>query len=280
MSLLIFASAAQASDSPHGRPDQCVACHTETDTEISGLRQPIVPLCRSCHPNADMHPVGIAPQHIQVPPTWPLEQGRLTCATCHQEPAHATDKYTGHAGESINPTRPWHRGGPYSTTSDLCYQCHTRTEYSRQDPHHPHDDRTCTACHTKRPAEGAAPDAAALRLEGTRLCGSCHADTQHVGMDAHMGKTMDSPPAALAFAAGNTVACWTCHDVHQHSALPGPSTASIVENLQSRARNTDWAQVVPQDATWPGQAPADHPPMLALPLAEGELCRACHGSGP
>jgi hypothetical protein len=280
--LLLVLGAALAADNPHQPGGDCAACHVAVPAAestldgdavvpapaVGALKAPAVALCRSCHPDADMHPVGVVPQQTRVPAGWPLEDGAVTCATCHVEPAHGT----------VAVAAPYHRGGPYSEATGLCFRCHDRAEHQRQDPHHGEQDNGCTACHTSRPVAGAVPAEARLRQEGSGGCQGCHGGVPHVGVVGHLGKAL---PAGVRLPSdGGKIACWTCHDVHQYGVLEGPSVAPAVEGLRAAALGGEWSNLPGAGLRWPGEGEVGHPGLLAAPLGGGGLCRTCHGEGP
>ena len=240
-----------AYEGPHGAPDGCPACHEPAEEGV-GPARPATPTCLGCHPTADMHPVGVKPVTTSIPAGWPLEDGAVTCATCHVEPAH----------EGVDPQlpRPWHREGPYATSLELCARCHDLGEYVRVDPHH----GACGACHTAYPEAGASVAAAKLRTEPERLCATCHEGPVHHGVSTHLGAPA---PADLPWPSwpDGQIACFTCHDVHDSGAAKHVRTP-LASELRALAGLGPWPA-----------APA-HPPMLVAPV-DG-LCSACHGVGP
>lgn len=271
-------------DSPHGKADACAACHLPaTDGAAAGPALPVVPTCLSCHPNADMHPVNVEQtDDIRVPENWPLENGRMVCSTCHAEPAHGAP--------FAQLKAPYHRGGPYEDVKDLCYRCHQRTTYVRKDPHHPNqarniDSPTCAACHTRTPADGAIPTQANLRYALQETCTTCHQGAVHTGLDAHLGKVVPPErasklPASITLTEDGRVACWTCHEVHDGSDATQRPVSPFIAGLRARNADEDWSGHVTPAIEWPGESTKpEHPPLLALPVADGSLCRACHGNG-
>lgn len=246
-------------ESPHGKPDQCGACHT---TPTGGPTKPIVATCRGCHPDADMHPVGMAPHDVHVADGFPLEDGLVTCATCHTEPAHHPG-----AAKPVS-TPPWFRGGDGPKKLDFCYRCHTPAKMERTDPHIGDAAATgCTACHATTPTKGAPPSEAKLRLAPAETCSTCHPGEVHAGAAEHVGKVAKvAPDAAMKLPLdGDRVACFTCHDVHTASHDAGPPKTGIAARIAS-AR--------------PPEPASDRPSLLALPASDDQLCRACHGTGP
>ena len=147
---------------PHGSRDGCLACHEPDRPSLVGKALPVVKTCRGCHPTADMHPVDIVPKRVSIAAGFPLDEGgRMTCATCHDEPGHG-------AAEAALPG-PWFRGGPYGSTTEFCHTCHKAEDLNRVDPHHPRFeddplDPSCSACHMTKPEDGATPEESKLRL--------------------------------------------------------------------------------------------------------------------
>jgi Cytochrome c7 and related cytochrome c len=264
---------------PHGAPDQCTACHAAGPNPATpGPALPVVATCRSCHPTADMHPVGMAPQDVHVPGRWPLEDGKVTCATCHSEPAHG--------GPAAQLASPWHRDGPYERITDLCYTCHVSTEYTRSDPHHPqvardNNDQTCAACHTAAPAPGAVAEAANLRFPTQHACKTCHEGDVHAGVVEHLGRRVDAATLTtpLPLTDGSRIACWTCHQVHGGDPPSVRAPSEQATAFHQRALSNEWAGLAGGALRWPGSSEEGHPPLLAAPAADGTLCRSCHAEG-
>lgn len=264
--------------SPHGKPDQCLACHAPppagapSGTKV-GAPLPIVENCRSCHPTADMHPVHVTPSRTKPPADFPLENGQVVCATCHTEPSHEW------FNKALPP--PWFRDGPYERITDLCVQCHAPTVYKRVEPHQGRTGNmgSCAACHIGPVTPGADQAGWRLRTKPEAACVVCHEGTVHAGTAAHLGKEVPAEVAAklpptMALVDGK-IACFTCHEVHdgQHS---GSVDAPLPQVLRSTAQEHGWAPV-PADTIWPGQDTGTA--LLALPLQGSELCAACHGKG-
>ncbi len=227
-----------------------------------------------------MHMVGMPMGDLTLPVGWPLEDDKIVCVTCHAEPA---------CDPARNQEAPYHRGGPYKDAFEMCWQCHDDEKLARSDPHHPttvrsNDDSTCNACHTGRPETGASAADSHLRLEGQKVCTNCHDEPEHAGSASHLGKLVETPPGGeIALDVDGTITCWTCHEVHGDNANSKEikrEDAAIA--LRSHALSTDWKGQVSPEATWPGDEVKDpkHPSLLALPLQDGQLCRACHGNGP
>lgn len=274
-------AAATAADevNPHEDPAACVECH-EGGPASPGPARPIVENCQRCHPDSDMHPVGLAPKNVKPAEGWPLLEGQVSCWTCHTEPACE-------AGEP-SPV-PYLRGGSYERINDFCYQCHARETYTREDPHHPDErrsesDGSCAACHVGLPETGASSGDSRLREVEGGVCSTCHVHDPHFGTSSHLHeKVEDVPrggiPAVIALPEDGSVRCWSCHEVHDET--PEPSRRwhrghALAQALRAEEREA-WGLTDVEH--WPCDDPGEHPPMLALPLEDGSLCHACHAEG-
>ncbi len=288
LALLLCLPLLSGADNPHASPDRCAACHEpgETPSKPGTARSSIV-TCSGCHAAAagEMHAVGRAPKDAVIPAGWPLEHGLVACATCHAEP-------------SCDPTRPqappWSRGGPYAESLQMCWQCHSEEGMDREDPHHPGTlrdpaDRSCSACHLRIPAQGAAASDSSLLQDPDGLCAFCHEQVQHSGMASHMGAVLGDlkgeRPDLFPLDSDGKIACWTCHEVHRDGdavKVAGVTSEPLPGALRERLLARDWLDLLPPDVVWPEtQAPRyEHTPMLVLPLRDGQLCVGCHGRGP
>lgn len=249
---------------PHAVADACSACHDPGTP--AGPARPVVANCLTCHPTEDHHPVSVPPGDIKVAEGWPLENGKMTCSTCHDE--HPPDEQRTHRQL---------RGGHPATVKEFCYRCHeSSTATNRQSPHpddgNPAADGSCSACHSGRPEAGVSPAESRLRLEPTRVCLVCHEGEVHTGTKAHLGKQLLHPldPAIareFPLTAEGTIACWTCHDVHNSATNAPRAPRRLADALAKMVRG--------------GHVDAPRTTsLLALPGADGSLCRACHGDGP
>lgn len=271
VALLALPAGSEEHANPHGRDDACGACHQVEDGEV-GAPLPVVQTCRGCHPTADMHPVGMPPEHVRIAEGFPLEvDGTVTCATCHAEPAH---------GEPVGGA-PWFRGGPHDRIGSFCARCHEPERLTRWNPHHADgaDPRqaSCSACHTRRPRMGVRPEQANLRLDPAAACATCHPAPPHQGVVEHVGREVSETILPLA---DGRIACFTCHDVHREGqAGSGVALAPspLADALHQRAVASDWHGA--SGVTFPGAA-RERASMLRLPLEQGRLCAACHGEGP
>ena len=251
---------------PHDQADQCLVCHEDADGV--GQPLPVVATCRKCHPNTDIHPVQMPPEEVLVPPDWPLEGGMVVCSTCHAEPSCDDSR-----GRQI----PYYRGSYKGNARGFCFLCHDRKKYQRVEPHHPEGEQTCVACHVSIPPEGAEPSSSFLRAAPMEVCSECHGQGVHVGARTHMGQQLDDEvceqlPANLPLASERRVACWTCHDVHQHAATEKDQKPHrLAETLRELAAS-EWE--LPPTTRLPGELDIEHAPLLAI--GQNQLCLACH----
>lgn len=255
---------------------------SEYADEPVGAPLPTAESCGDCHEEADMHPTHVPVVIATVPDDFPLEDGLITCSTCHAEPACNGNRSRG---------APWRRGGPYPHAMSFCWRCHPAEEYGRNDPHHPaerraDDDPTCAYCHTTLPESGAPIAEARLRTDSVKVCDTCHLGDVHYGTATHAGVAIEEADRAsldpkIELDEGSVVRCWSCHEVHGDGERPRPAATD-----DDRPSTT--ALLPGPDALWVDEAPPArirptdpaHPSLLVLPADDGQLCRACHGVGP
>ncbi len=259
MIVLLLGVLAASAGGPHADPAACGACHAPApDGAPVGPPRPSAETCQACHPNADMHPVGVVPSEVAVPDGFPLEDGAVGCRTCHLTPTHA--------GQAGHPA-PYLRGGPFAARQDFCFQCHDAGGFTRQDPHRPgQGDSQCAACHVRHPDAGLPPDAAHLRGGPAGVCRTCHPVAPHAGVSEHLGKRPDG--TGVPVDADGAMGCWSCHDVHVAPAPRATQAHPAAEALRAAALAGSWA-ALPADLRWPGAA--DPPPATTT-----SSCDTCH----
>jgi hypothetical protein len=206
-------------------------------------------LCK-CHAPANyVHPVDIAPSRLlkaKIPAALPLQQGKITCLTCH-------DIYWQCRQRRVDKNSL--RGRPFPRRSDFCYQCHDKASYKMLDIHTQLNAdgklmvETCLYCHTAKPDENRA------RYEDVKfigdlemMCQRCHAiQGNHAGNFNHLVK-----PSAKALARMQTMekkfgivlpldkngqlTCITCHNPHDKGVIRAESPAARGAGSKHRQR--------------------------------------------
>ncbi|MFH1469694.1 MAG: hypothetical protein ABIO70_35235 [Pseudomonadota bacterium] len=284
---------------PHGARTACAECHGEGAAKVAS---PGSDACRRCHPGATHHLDGVEPDEIHVPEALLLQAGRLTCATCHDEPAceglGKLDRGVDHL-----------RNGPYDTNLDLCYRCHERAAYQRTDPHRdlrtPDGQRNravCIFCHQGVPESR--DDEKVLAIDPVELCKGCHASQIHIGIPTHLVRA--EPELVTRIEAWNAqatyplplgprgeITCTTCHD--PHPGMDPPTTTLGPRGMdQLRLNNHTFRDryFLPRiqgelgaihGADGQGLRLADGPRrkegLLRVPVEDGSLCMVCHVPG-
>ena len=256
---------------PHGDPTLCSACHTSATGVRGTLRfaGSASQLCRSCHDGklaaAETHPVGIAPSAQmahRIGSVFPLENGTLSCLTCHDVTGHCKV-----GRPTALPNRSFLRGGPVSHPIAFCFQCHQRQNHM---PFNAHDQleagqiktETCAWCHTGIPdvrsrlAEGASY---ALRSESFGVCNNCHlVNKGHPTGDPHMHarppaemiwhmsayemqpqmhvpleqlkeyvRAAKRRPRSIPLDEKGRITCYSCHNPHEKGLLPNWNLRSV-----------------------------------------------------
>ncbi len=157
-------------------------------------------------------------------------------------------------------------------------------------------DPSCGVCHAEIPEEGAAPEAAKLRMPPAQSCQMCHRGPIHYGIDEHLGKVVPesqraSLPPEVALLEDGSIACFSCHEVHtlafdekvQQEIISWQPHRPLAMALRQRSLQRDWAASL-AEAGDTLQLPPAHdpvvPPLLGLTVHDGALCEACHGQGP
>ena len=278
--------------SPHGDPEKCTTCHVSEEAgEVSTLlfNGNVMDLCQSCHDGTkaprEVHPVGVsvAQRADGIPSEFPLEEGKMTCLTCHDM-----------AKSCPNPEHDpmFLRAGPGKNRVDFCARCH-RTEQTR--PFNVHDQKeedhlktdTCLWCHVDSwdaDAPGYENPEYPLRPYGTKLCENCHTvASDHPSGGPHMKskppeamvwymaasemrgkmslpfedllkyvKAAKRMPRTMPLNANACIECYTCHNPHETGVIRTSNPRALgaeskhAENHRLRASR------------------------------KGQMCRACH----
>jgi len=196
-------------------------------------------LCR-CHTKSHdvyIHPINVTPtveKRKRMPLDFPLENGKLTCLTCHDIYRQCQKRLF---------ERNSLRGAPYPRRESFCYNCHVMENYEPNDPHQQLNDNdeivigTCLICHKDKPEEKHATFKDVTFIGDIEMiCRRCHHIAgNHSGNHDHM-KSIPSAEGLkrikLVEAKYNTrlpldengkMTCITCHNPHEKRVIPESS---------------------------------------------------------
>lgn len=252
---------------PHWRDDACLGCHSaRPEPGNAPLRQSdSARLCGNCHDAASrhsyLHPSGARPGRDmleRMPASYRdrLEQGRVTCTTCHDLPAQCLPERRNQRQE--NPM--FLRDGPFAHRTDACYLCHDASQYARINPHEQVDrdgslrKATCALCHSDveslDSSAGVEGVGFNIRNDLARMCTGCHPWIPHPGGTFMFSSTFKDrkhpehlavPPREMRrymqrMAARNgiilpldpttgKVYCATCHNPHARGVIEDEAAA-------------------------------------------------------
>ncbi len=261
-------------DNPHDLP--CTECHRQDplpDGRISySLPPDTIDLCKTCHSDPAIHPVGVSPKVLRNPPEslWlPLgtgkDEGSIVCLTCHymHNKRYFSKLLRG------DDTSGRHR------RDYLCAACHG-ADLTDRSPHRG-TGRSCTFCHTKRPRVGD-PLSEILRADVQNRCNFCH-DTLDEGhyltvnpfSDPELSeKDMDIPLFMGRFT------CISCHDPHAREAFRAKMLRPDYLKLAavSRRINPHWKDVM--CISCHEEEPSEGSPSLKHDGDIDRICSRCH----
>jgi len=209
-------------------------------------------LCR-CHiesPDVYIHPFNIAPtpeKKKRIPQNFPLEDGKVTCLTCHDIYRQCQKRLF---------ERHSLRGAPYPRRIDFCYNCHVMEQYAPTDPHHQLDDNneiiigTCLICHKEKPDEKHATFKDVTLIGNIETsCRRCHhISGKHAGDAEHVGiipsadglkriKTVEAKyNVRLPLDENGKMTCITCHNPHAKGVIPESSPGAKGAGARHRHR--------------------------------------------
>ncbi len=198
---------------PHYRKGLCLTCHTNVD-DYELREQDVNVLCDRCHASgqirANIHPLRTVPPSITIPKGWPLAAGALTCLTCHEQ---------GH--EDQTPTPYLLRGGPYSSSREVCRHCHSGADLLASTLHRDiNEGKRCEFCHKTRPVPGKDKgDTVVFLADPDLLCMRCHEvggdeNSEHHARFSGSVAAKIVVPEFLPLYKGRMI-CGTCHNPHQ-----------------------------------------------------------------
>jgi len=289
------AKRAEPVKNPHGDALLCDSCHISGTAGKSDLLYAgnVSKLCRSCHDGRlaarEGHPSDVKPTAVlkqAMSSGLGLEDGTLTCLTCHDVASRCMAQR-----QSDVPNSFFLRWSDKTDGAAFCFRCHESDDYQ---PFNAHDQidagrvrqDVCKWCHVGVPdVEADAGDEASRRLHGKSygVCENCHSMApHHPTEDEHMGMTpssgmrsymaayeikyrMNVPfPELLEYVAASgrksrqapldadgRITCYTCHNPHEKDLLPAANPRSVGAE---------------------GDKAANH----RLRVREDVVCRACH----
>lgn len=225
---------------PHGNRALCVVCHQGTKEEVAGGKlskgDDINGLCNECHSK-----VGIkrAPHVLDAAASeatyrmeylgYPLKEGKLTCATCHDEVCQG----------GLDPANPkFLRGGPYDDQDKFCYRCHLEDTAKLNSPHNQLDgfgrirEKSCLFCHRNAPdRDKKLPGNIAMVGDDATVCGACHQVGPHPGTNhlvplagekrKRWTEYQERHKVALPLDESESIKCTTCHNPHAKGVVKG-----------------------------------------------------------
>jgi hypothetical protein len=178
------------------------------------------------HPLQNVNPKS---EKMSIPTSFKLDaDGSLGCLTCHQV-----------ACKIDRSNRTFLRGGPYKREIDFCYNCHSKSDYKKMNPHKQVqsdgsiDNSTCLQCHIKQPSKDDHPTIAReMQLDMTATCNKCHSlhshEQNHQGKNIELSKkatvkrfseTQQKFGLTLPLSQDNLIQCNTCHYTHNRGTL-------------------------------------------------------------
>ena len=284
--LFAFAEIAHAQglqDVVESRRD-CATCHLEWSADFSNpgtvllMDRPTISMasqesvCLGCHDGAvvdsrkkvwqeQSHRTGVTPPPtMHVPPTLPLEDGKLACRTCHT--AHNRP-----SGENLSNIFFLRLD---NERSQLCMSCHTEKSVGPKMGSHPLGKMPIAV-----PAALIAAGARSGPPGSELICESCH--TPH-------GSKVEK---LLVVTAGNSALCTSCHDkmrpgYFEPDSLYGHPFNRPLDNAGQRQAIVDMGTQFGPNGTLvclschrmhDGKTVGN---LLADTMADGKLCLRCH----
>lgn len=235
---------------PHWNDYQCLSCHQRQPTkgDVSLLEEgDINAMCNRCHESeyatSDIHPVGISPSdQVRIPDFMPLENGRITCTTCHdsKQQAGCVKK------EMIDEVNVLFLRGKQKSRNSFCFLCHYEESYKLLNPHEQVNDRgeiqeeTCLFCHSSIPdLKSKGPEKVTFVVQNPdAYCIGCHhgfVRKHPAGID-HLRKPSKKIMETLATSVERIgvelplykgkVVCATCHNPHQTGVIKFSAAAT------------------------------------------------------
>jgi predicted CXXCH cytochrome family protein len=228
---------------PHWNNYLCKSCHREPPVKgHAPLREEgdKVNLCNRCHHSGyarpDIHPVGVIPsQHIRIPENLPLQDGKLSCETCHDSLLQMGTR----SPEGAGPANPNFLRSVKGPRDAFCFLCHIEETYKRLNPHNQLNEQgkiveaTCLFCHSSIPdVSFIGPEKVSFIVQDpNEYCIGCHPGftRKHPAGVDHLiepsKKIMEAIQTSvqrigveLPLFKGK-IFCATCHNPHQEGVI-------------------------------------------------------------
>ncbi|MBI4682030.1 MAG: hypothetical protein HY757_02885 [Nitrospirae bacterium] len=200
----------------------CEACHENTPKKggekFLKFDGDFGQLCK-CHgytPGTYIHPAGIVPSEekkASIPKEFPLEDGKLSCITCHDIYLQCQKNPQ---FKALN--RRFLRGAPYVSRTTLCFRCHDEKKYTMLDPHNQLTETgaiiidKCLYCHTEKPDEKTAT------FKEVHLIGNL--EVLPPAILNNMKSTENKFGIILPLNYEGKITCPTCHNPHERGVIP------------------------------------------------------------
>ena len=236
----------------------CADCHEQTPQEGGNkflkYDGDFNRLCK-CHVEAAdnyIHPVGMQPsdeKKAKIPPELPLEEGKVTCLTCH-------DIYWQCQKRRVDKNSL--RGAPSPKRSDFCYECHNDTNYEMLDPHSQLNawgkiiEEKCLYYHTEKPDVNRAQYKDVQFIGDLEvICQRCHVIRgNHAGNVNHLVKPSTKMSARmhamekefgiiLPLDEKGQMTCITCHNPHDKGVIQADNPSAKGAGSKYRHRLPD-----------------------------------------
>jgi hypothetical protein len=228
---------------PHWNDYLCLSCHQEKPVRgnaplrMGGDRNLV---CNRCHHSEyarpDIHPVDVKPsQHIRIPEDMPLQDGKISCETCHDSLLQMGSR---RKGILLRKNPDFLRKTQMSRNS-YCFLCHLEETYKRLNPHNQLDaegkvdQETCLFCHASIPdVNFIGPEKVSFIIHNPdEYCVGCHHGftLNHPAGVNHLVKPSEKIMAAIRTSVQRIgvelplfegrVVCATCHNPHQEGVI-------------------------------------------------------------
>jgi predicted CXXCH cytochrome family protein len=234
---------------PHWKNLMCISCHKGTPSKgnpyLLGSGD-LNELCNRCHKSefarADIHPVGLTPSNkVKIPPDMPLQNGKLSCETCHQSSLQENALHISSVGKD-NPNFLRRRG---MSRNEFCFLCHLQETYRRLNPHlqvdeHGHIKKeTCLLCHASLPDIFlfGPENVKFIVIDPNEYCIGCHPgfSENHPAGGRHLVKPSEKIMKSLKTSVQRIgvelplykgkIVCATCHNPHDLGVIKYPASA-------------------------------------------------------